>query len=186
MHYLTYSLGIIIVIIIVIHLISALTYDRRIQYLETSYQSPRIPKELDGYVIALVSDTHELSPDKLQRIVAKMNARQINLLLLGGDYAHNGGFWQTMEILSQTKTTDGIYGVDGNHDNAAEVFEAMRRYGIVQLDNAGLYLKPGFYLAGTADLWKRQADVVQAVKAAGQTDFVLLLSHNPDIAMRQN
>lgn len=184
--YMIYALGVIFVIIIAIHLVSALTWDRRIQYVETSYRSPKIPKEMDGYVIALVTDTHELAPEKLRQIVTKMNARQVNLLLLGGDYAHSGGFWQTMEILSQTQTLDGIYGVDGNHDHAAEVFEAMRRCGIVPLDNAGLYLKPGFYLAGTADLWQRQADVAQAVKNASPTDFVLLLSHNPDIAMRQD
>lgn len=181
-----YFLGAIILLIAVIHLISALTRDRRIRYTETGYASSKITPELDGYVIALVTDTHELSPQKLRQITANMNTRQIDLLLLGGDYARGRGFWQTMEILGKTKTADGIYGVGGNHDNHLELYEAMQSYGIAPLDNQGLYIRPGFYLAGVADAWRRWSDVVNAVTGAEPVDFVLLLSHNPDIAMQQN
>lgn len=175
-----------ILMIIVIHVVSALTLDRRIRYTETSFAAPEIPAELDGYVIALVTDTHELAPEKLRQVVAKMNARKVDLLLLGGDYAAGDGLWQTMEILSQTKTTDGIYGVDGNHDNYWELYKAMRKFGITPLDNRGLYVRPGFYLAGVPDAWIREPDVVKATANAEPVDFVLLLSHNPDVSMQQD
>ena len=176
----------VIFMIIGIHVISALTVDRRTHYTETIYASPEITADLDGYVIAFATDTHELSAEKLRQIVANVNARNVDLLLLGGDYARNDGFWQTMEILGQAKTTDGIYGVDGNHDNYWALYKAMRKYGVTPLDNQGVYVRPGFYLAGVPDAWIRDPDVVKATAHAEPVDFVLLLSHNPDVAMQQD
>lgn len=186
LNYFWYFLGAVILLIVIIHLVSAFTNDRRIRYPEVSYASPKITPELDGYVIALITDIHELSPQKLRQIVAKMNARKVDLLLLGGDYARNGGFRQTMEILGGTTTTDGIFGVDGNHDNTLELYPAMQKHGITPLDNRGFRIRPGFYLAGVQDSWLRGSDIPKAVANAEPVDFVLLLSHNPDIAMQQD
>lgn len=176
----------VLLLVFLLHLGSALTLDRIPQYVETSFTSSKISPDLDGYVIAFVSDTHEISLRKLAKVVDNINRRQVDLLLLGGDYARNDGYWQTMELLCQTQTTDGIYGVDGNHDKSWLVFEIMQKYGIKSLSNTGLELHPGLYLAGVADLWNRRPDVARAVAAAKPNAFTLLVSHNPDVVMLQD
>jgi hypothetical protein len=186
----------VILLIAVIHIIHAVVVDRNIQYREISFSSENIPAELNGYKIAFISDTHYISQLRLQEIVDELNNRQIDLLLLGGDYSYNGGK-SCMEILSQVQAADGIFGVDGNHDNHVALFENMEKYGITPLENTGLYIQDGFYLAGTADLWRARdrwetrAEVVNpcistAIGDSESDDFVLLVSHNPDISIKQD
>lgn len=172
---------------VAIHVISALTLDRMLAYTEVSFSSPEIRPELDGYVMAFITDTHALPKAGLEAVVARLNERQIDLLLLGGDFpAQDGAPWRAMSVLARTQTRDGVFGVDGNHDNFQDLFAAMEAHGIRPLDNAGLYLRPGFYLAGVADLWRRQPDTGKAVQNADAKDFVLLVSHNPDVSMLQD
>ncbi|MCL2188321.1 MAG: metallophosphoesterase [Defluviitaleaceae bacterium] len=173
-------------IIAAIHLIHAATLDRRIQYVEISFASSNIPAEMDGYVIAFIADTHGLSCDVLHGIVEELNSKNIDLLLLGGDLdSRRNDPQRTLEILAQTRTRDGIFGVEGNHDIRADLFDAKRENGIVPLQNEGLHIRDGFFLAGVEDAWRRPC-VVSAVEGAYESDFVLLLSHNPDISMKQD
>lgn len=177
----------IIVLLIGIHVLSALTLDRMIHYTEISYRSAKITPALDGYVIAFITDTHALPKARLEQVVDRLNARGIDLLLLGGDFpAADGAPMRSMTVLGRTQSTDGIFGVDGNHDNFTELFAAMQANGIQPLDNDGVHLQPGFYLAGVADLWRRQPDVSTAIRNAMTEDFILLVSHNPDVAMLQD
>jgi len=57
---------------IVIHIVSAFTLDRQIQYLEVSYPSSRVSEALDGYVIAFVTDTHSLTTEELREVVDRI------------------------------------------------------------------------------------------------------------------
>ena len=41
-------------------------------------------------------------------------------------------------------------------------------------------------MAGVHDLWNRNPDVKAAVAGADADDFILLLSHNPDVSMLQS
>lgn len=91
-----------------------------------------------------------------------------------------------IEILSRIKTQDGIYGVEGNHDTCTCLFPAMKHYGMHPLDNSGTHIKPGFYLCGVHDLWNRKPDVALATAKADEGDFILLVSHNPNVAIRQD
>ena len=183
-----YTIVLMLILLIAgLHVISTLTLDRMIAYTEVSFQSDKISADLDGYVIAFITDTHALPKKELEKVVAQMNNRHINLLLLGGDFpSKDDAPMRSMGILGQTQTTDGIFGVDGNHDNFWELFAAMEAYNICPLNNDGLYIHPRFYLAGVADLWRRTPDVAKAVQKATPNDFVLLVSHNPDVAMQQN
>lgn len=177
----------VIMLIVGIHIASALTLDRVIHYTEICYRSAKIGPELDGYVLAFITDTHALPKAELEKVVDRLNARDIDLLLLGGDFpAASGAPMRSMTVLGRTQTRDGIFGVDGNHDNFMELFAAMAANGIHPLDNAGLHIRPGFYLAGVADLWRRRPDVARAIQNAAPEDFILLLSHNPDAAMLQD
>jgi len=175
-----------VVAVALIHIVHALTLDRIIQYKEVPFFSESFPAQLSGYTVAFITDTHALPHNRLMRVVERLNERQVDLLLLGGDFEQHGEeLLQTMALFSQIATTDGIFGVDGNHDRYAELFAAFEQHGIVPLSNSGLHIHEGFYLAGVEDLWRRSPDIAQATSGALPDDFVLLVSHNPDVTMRQ-
>ena len=175
-----------------IHIIHMLTLDRIVEYNEISFSSPNIPTELNGYKIAFITDTHSISESRLQSVVKWLNSCNLNLLLLGGDFTTNNiimkkeTMQKTIEELSRIKTTDGIYGVDGNHDNFIELFAEMEKHGIVPLPNSGLYIRDNYYLAGIRDFNSRAARIPVAIEGSQPEDFIILLSHNPDISMAQD
>jgi len=172
---------------IFIHIIHALTLDRIIQYKEISFYSPNVHADMNGYRIAFIADTHTLPEDYLRDIVEKLNNKQIDLLALGGDYHHDYKEVRLlMEILSQVEAKDRIFGIEGNHDNYAELFTAMEAHGILPLSNSGVRVREHFYIAGVEDLWNRSPDIGEAISGANEEDFVLLLAHNPDVTMLQD
>ena len=177
----------ILIIIVLVHAIHALTFDLIVVYEEITLSTPNIPQELDGYLIAFITDTHVEFKERLSDVVDELNKRQVDLLLLGGDYTfdHND-LEKTMLLISQVKTVDGIYGVIGNHDHNETLLPAFQKYGIIPLINSGYYIHDGFYLAGVDDLWKGNPDIETATKDANDGSFILLLAHNPDTSMEQD
>jgi len=189
--------------IALVHVIHMLTLDRMVQYREIDFFSANWPAELNGYRIGFIADTHRLYADDLETIVAELNDRNLDLLLLGGDYAYIrnifGGRGLSYFYASQAEyvssvftafasvnTTDGIFGVEGNHDIHFPVGEIMAQAGIGFLQNSGLHIRDGFFLAGVDDLWHRSPCIETATSDAAQDDFVLLLTHHPDVAMKQD
>jgi len=172
---------------LLVHLISALTLDTIIEYKSVQFSSTNLSPEMDGYTIAFITDTHSIALDELEKAVAELNRRQLDLLVLGGDFHPNSEeLISTMKVLSGVVTKDGIYGVEGNHDYYAALFSAMERSFINPLSNNGVRIRDHFYLAGVADFWNRTADVEMAIEYANTDDFVILIAHNPDITMKQN
>lgn len=173
--------------IVFMHLLSAVTLDRTIQYKEIAYSSPKISTELNGYVVAFITDTHSISAGELREVARRVSEYSPDLLLLGGDFPSQGQApARTMEILSQIPTVDGICGVEGNHDHYMALFAAMEQYGITPLSNSGHTVRQGLYVAGVEDLWNRHPDIAMAAGGAAEDEFVLLLAHNADIAMQQD
>lgn len=170
-----------------IHVVSMLTLDKTIEYKKISFASAKVPMKMNGYKIAFISDTHAMTVQDLKEVVLKLNFWQPDLLLLGGDFPSSGNApLRSMEVLSQVAAADGIYGVEGNHDNYITLFAAMEQYSIKPLSNSGAYVREHFYLAGVEDLWNRSPDIALAVQGAKPDDFVLLAAHNPDTAMLQD
>jgi len=183
------ALGLIIAAIVTIHIIEGLTLGNTIRYVEKEFRSPNWPTELDGYRIAFITDMHSISDESMRAVIDTLNTSEIDLLLLGGDFADYGRnsdfFESTIREISRSQTTDGIWGVEGNHDNYARLFDLKTRYGIHYLDNTGYEIHPGFFLAGVQDAWNRVSSIEDAISGANPGDFVLLLSHNPDNAVWQ-
>lgn len=173
--------------IALIHIFSAFTLDRQMQYKQIRYSSEKVSADLDGYRIAFITDTHDISMERLQNVMQKLNASPPDLLVLGGDFPSSpDAVFRSMEILSAVNAKDGIYGVDGNHDHFRDLFAAMKANGITPVSNSGVTVRKHLYLAGTEDLWSRNPDVKKALKGAKSDDFVLLLAHNPDTSMEQD
>ena len=183
----TVLLGIIIALIPMVHIAHSLTLDRIIRYVEIEFRSENWPAELNGYRIAFMTDMHIITDESMRGVAAELNERNIDLLLLGGDFSMRNAHYQgTIREIAQIVTTDGIFGVEGNHDDYRRLFRTKEQYGIIPLDNGGTHIQPGFYLAGVRDLWNRNPNVGEAIEGAYANDFILLLSHNPDVSMRQS
>jgi len=181
------AIGLIVALIPVTHIVHGLTIGRTIRYVEIEFRSERWPAELDGYRIAFMTDMHIIADEDMRRATAKLNERNLDLLLLGGDFSmHNAHYQGTVREIAQIITTDGIFGVEGNHDDYRRLFSAKEQYGITPLNNSGVHIQDGFYLAGVHDLWNRSPNIEKAVAEAYADDFVLLLSHNPDVSMAQS
>lgn len=177
----------ILILILLVHALHALTLDRILVYQEVSFSSPHLPAEMDGYLIAFVTDIHAVTDRRLRAVVDELSQREVDLLLLGGDFVWDSdALGETMALLAEIPATDGIFGVEGNHDHYEALFAAMEAEDITPLSNSGLYVRDGFYLAGVEDLWNRSPDVAAAIAGAGADSFVLLLSHNPDVSMQQD
>ena len=170
-----------------IHIIHAFTLDRIIEYTEVSFYSANIAPEFSGYRIAFIADIHYISDERLWNVVDELNRRELDLAVLGGDFAtYKAPIQRAVYILSHIEAADGIYGVEGNHDNYIYLFPAMEAHGIIPLSNCGRHIREGFFLAGVEDLWNRNPSISDALEGSLPEDFVLLISHNPDITMQQD
>jgi len=180
------AIGLAVTLIPVIHIIHGLTLDRMIRYKEIEFCSSNWPAELDGYRIAFISDTHAIDDGEIRKVATELNGRNLDLLILGGDFTmENAHYRGTVRELAQITASDGIYGVEGNHDDYMKVFEAFEQYGITPLDNSGVRIRDSLYLAGISDFWNRAPSIQEAVAGAGAEDFTLLVSHNADASMMQ-
>lgn len=167
------------------HLLSALMRDRVIEHKNVCVRSGKIPAELCGYKIAFITDTHYVSDEKLRDAMHQVRARKPDLLLLGGDFAHEReAVGRQLDIIGAVQPTNGIYGVCGNHDKQVILQEEMKARSMTLLANTGVSVRDRFYLCGVEDLLKGKPDTARAVEHAKEDDFTLLLSHNPDVSMR--
>jgi len=127
------------------------------------------------------------SDSRLWGVVEELNQRELDLVVLGGDFASITAIMQnSVEILSHIQATDGIFGVEGNHDNHIHLFAAMEAHGMTPLSNCGRHIREGLFLAGVEDLWNRNPNISKALEGSLADDFVLLVSHNPDVTVRQD
>ena len=183
----TLAVGLIVATITVIHIVHGLTLDRVIRFVEIDFHSENWPAELDGYRIAFMTDMHTITDESMRSAAVALNERSLDLLVLGGDFSMRDNHYQgTIMEIAKINTTDGIFGVEGNHDDYIRVFSAKKRHGIIPMDNSGIRINDGFFLAGVHDLWNRNPNIEAAISSANAEDFVLLISHNPDVVMMQS
>jgi len=180
------SFGMAVSAVSVVHIVHSLTFARVVRYVELEFTAANWPTELNGYRIAFMTDFHTITPERISAAITELNGKNIDLLLLGGDFSMRDAHYQgVLAAISQATTTDGIFGVEGNHDDYIRLFAAKRENGIIPLDNSGVQIRQNFFLAGVHDMWNRTPNIQQAIQNANSSDFVLLISHNPDLTMVQ-
>ncbi|GIH11176.1 hypothetical protein Rhe02_92430 [Rhizocola hellebori] len=153
----------------------------------------KLPRNLDGYRIALVSDIH-LGPltgiDHTRRIVRSINGMQADLIAVVGDLVDGSvaELGAEAQPLADLLSRDGAYFVTGNHEyysGAQEWIDEVARLGMRPLLNERIGIR-GFDLAGVNDVTGRGFP-----EAGGGPDFaatlgdrdtsipVVLLAHQP-------
>ena len=165
-----------------------------------TFRSPDVPAEFDGVRIAFLSDIHRgpfFSESRVKSLVDRVNAMKPDLVLLGGDYVFMGTRYaeSCLKELARLRAPLGVYGVLGNHDYGKRsgedpsgpdvVIKAMTDAGITLLRDQGVWIgKDGarIRLGGVSDLSQDQPNLNPVITGTTQSDFVLLVSHEPDYA----
>ena len=155
---------------------------------------PGWPVELAGLRVALLSDLHAGAPhvreERLERLVAAVNARRPDLVLLLGDYIDPGVPFggpvapRTVAArLGALRAPRGVVAVLGNHDwhnDGPGMRSALREARIAVLENDATDAG-GVWIAGVEDLRHRRPDIGHALRDVPAGAPVILLAHDPDL-----
>lgn len=154
---------------------------------------PDLPVAFDGYTILHLSDLHADGlvdeGEGIKRIVENVPC---DLAVLTGDFSldeANPHFDPCLEallpIVSSISVQDGIFGILGNHD-LLEMVPELERMGVRMLLNDAALLQRGtadIVLAGVDDPhFYKCHDLQRALFTVTPDQFVILLSHSPEIA----
>ena len=146
--------------------------------------------------IVMLSDTHieaDTSPDKIKRMVARVNSLKADAIVLVGDIVDNtpAKLYKQMEELKGLKAKEGVYFVLGNHEfynGAMEWSLKLAHMGFIFLNNTSAKLNnKEVYIAGIPDINTAQngglkVKVENVLHGINKDDYVILLSHTPKIA----
>jgi predicted MPP superfamily phosphohydrolase len=163
-----------------------------VQVKEIDVTDNDIPSAFDGVRIAFVTDIHcgpYVSRAKVRKLAEQINGIHPDIVVYGGDYAYRGAryFAPCFEELRRVNAAGGTFGVFGNHDHWYGIDQAragLAQAGIRSLENQGTWISRAgqrIRLCGVGDLWCGAPDIQAAIGDAVQDDFVILVSHNPDL-----
>lgn len=182
----------IFVVIIIIFLGYAHYEYTNIKIKEITLESKDIPQKFDGKRIMFVADYQidtiaRYNKAQMKRINKIMNKTPKDMILIGGDYVNWTGkidkFYNDMKDLQIPQY--GVYAILGNHDYIDDVIavEKLKSLGYEVLRNENKQVKIGgsyINIAGVEDLWKGKPNATEALKNVSETDFTILLNHNPE------
>ena len=157
---------------------------------------PSLPAGTRPTHVALLSDIHlgnrGMRAERLDRIVAQVNAARPDLVLIAGDFItgyddHDaaGRAGGLTAPLSRLRAPLGVFAVLGNHDHWT-VPQAVRadlaKAGVIVLENEAVR-RGAFAVVGVGDRVTGHDDLPRAAAAADRVSGVpIVFSHSPDIA----
>ncbi len=162
---------------------------------EVTIRLQRLPKSLDGFTFAHLSDIHH-SPfteiEHISRAVEITNSLKPEMIVLTGDYvSHEADYIEPMaDVLGQLKSEYGTFACLGNHDHwtdAEAVTSSMRDANIEVLINEGFRFQAreaSFWVAGVDDYMVGKTDLRAALRGSFPDEMKMLLAHNPVIVRR--
>jgi len=179
-------------IIVLLAGLHALIEPYRIENKVYNISNPQLPASFQGTRVVFLADIHHgpfFSAARLKRLVDRVNRLEPDMALLGGDYIHHSYKYikPCFEELSRIEAPLGVFGVLGNHDhrkNAPLTRESMYAAGITLIDNAGVWVNKGesrIRVGGMSDLLMSRPDINPALEGVAADDFVIVVSHNPDV-----
>jgi len=167
-----------------------------IEIVEVSIPMKRLPKAMDGFVIAQLTDLHAgftLARPYVQGVVDRINTINADLIAVTGDLIDGVPHLLAPELapLAALAAPHGVYFVTGNHEylfDADAWVAEYRRLGMRVLRNERVEIRRGdavFDLAGIEDydakrLSKTHApDLAKAVAGRDHRRALVLLAHQP-------
>jgi uncharacterized protein len=185
-------------------------YSKRIEpaWFDTTYLTLRLPRltpAFQGYRLVQISDIHTdsnfMTADRLTGLVQAVNALQADMLVITGDFVTRYALANkvTLSELRNLWARDGILGVMGNHDHAANVEwvqSCLNGTNVQVLINAIHTVRRGdemLHIVGMDDLWPENEDtpapiwthlplLQQMTASLPEQGAAVLLVHEPDFA----
>lgn len=157
-------------------------------------QLPRLTPAFNGYRIVQISDTHYdtwMTPERLNRIMATVNAQQPDLIVMTGDFVSRKTRYEVDDLVSsfcQLRAPDGVFAVLGNHDYRAtveNVREVIRLSGMTELSNTVHPVRRGaetLYICGLDDVGAQESRLDLVLNMLPPDGAAILLVHEPDFA----
>jgi predicted MPP superfamily phosphohydrolase len=152
---------------------------------------PSLPAELDGTVIAAISDTHigtQLTEKWLAKRVGQIQNLQPDLVFFLGDiFEGHGRMPDDLTALASLQCPLGKWFVTGNHEihgGPGNGSDLLIKAGFHPLDNQWAQPVPGLILCGVSDLTNHQrrnldGDPLGRALANRPAGATVLLSHTP-------
>jgi predicted MPP superfamily phosphohydrolase len=151
-----------------------------------------LPSGLEGLRVGVLADFH-FRPDQdealLEKVVDRVNAEELDLLALAGDYVTRSGevLAPLLRILERVRTRHGVFAVMGNHDGwhpgRSFTRRAFEKAGIPFLINQSSLLRikgDALAVAGSDFVWLGKPDPAATLKGIAAATPVLALVHEPD------
>lgn len=164
----------------------------RLSITRREIQIKNLAPELDGFTIGQLSDFH-YKPEKdhslMEKVVAAVNAEQVDFLALTGDYITEDAsvLAPLMEHISQLESKYGAAAIMGNHDgwtSARGIFRrSFEKIGIPFLINQNTKIDINgtpLHVAGSDYVWLGAPDVAKTLKGIPSDSPVIALVHEPD------
>lgn len=172
--------------------VSAETYHIEVE--ASTIRAADFPENIGQLRIVFLSDIHKgpwFSENRVNALVARINALQPDLVLLGGDYAQDsGGAVEFFHALPRIHARYGSFAVPGNHDrtlpesNLNMLRSAMQEAGVTPLINTVSLVRIGtsdIYIAGLDDVNCGHPTLSSVASQVRKGDYVILLCHSPAI-----
>lgn len=158
---------------------------------EKEIEIPRLPSELDGLVIAHLSDLHftgHVGKSWFEEVVRRANEFGADIIALTGDLVDKERTFPWLhDTLGSLRSRYGAYFVLGNHDLRVDhrrLRELLRGDGLIDLGSRWLSLEihgQTVILAGNELPWfPPAADLTAAPRQADGGPLRILLAHSPD------
>jgi predicted MPP superfamily phosphohydrolase len=154
--------------------------------------SPDIPQAFDGSTIVFLTDIHHgphFSRSRITKLVDQTNNLKPDIIVLGGDYIEDNAKFISpcFDELKRLQAPLGVYGVLGNHDywkGANQTRQAMASGDIKLLENHAFWITKGIQkirIGGVGVEGEERPVIGFTTSEVTDTDFVLLISHYPNI-----
>jgi predicted MPP superfamily phosphohydrolase len=151
-----------------------------------------LPRALDGFRLAVVSDLHVgplMTPARVRARLRPLRRMKADALVVLGDITDENPAYQpaAVGLVSEYAIPGRTFVVPGNFDVGAgtdSLREECTRRGLIYLENESAALRrngASLTLAGLGDCWTGNDDLDRCLARALQGGPVILLSHSPDI-----
>ncbi len=166
----------------------------RLSVEEHTFRVANLPANLRNLRIVFAADIHQcawFSQERVNDVIAQMNALDPDIVILGGDYAMDSdGAIRFFETVPNIQARLGVFAIVGNHDrtepesNLALLISAMKDAGVTPLVNTVERVKVGqsyVYVTGVDDYYNGFPDVAYVASQVRADDFVIFAGHTPDL-----